>query len=144
MSVELVISISSLIMSILGIALHFVRFSKERPKLTISDMICKHRPVATTVKKTGLRISFTVHNKGDRATQLNSLELQEFEKMHDLDQAVEANKSVKEDCYFNIPSRITNDRLPCTFVLRHTHGKKKFTVISKRTSKILSGGVAVW
>lgn len=107
-------------------------------------MICKHRPAATKVKKTGLRVSFTVYNRGDRATQLNSLELQEFKKMHDLDQAVEANKIVKEDCYFNIPSRITDDRLLCTFVLCHTHGKKKFTVISKRTSKPLSGGVAVW
>lgn len=144
MSVELGLGVISLIMAFAGLILHFVKFRKERPRLSIKVVKCRHHIPSTKVKKTELRIQFYVHNRGDRATQLNSLELQEFQNTHALEHSIEANKSVKEDCYYNIPSRIVNDKLQCTFILHHTHGEKKFEVASEKTSKSLSkSGAAV-
>lgn len=138
MSVELGLSTISLIMALAGLILHFVKFRKEKPNLNIELTKCRHNPSSTKVKKTELRLQFYIHNKGDRPTQLNSLELQEHKQTHALGDAVEANKSLKQDCYFNIPSRIIDDKLQCTFILHHTHGEKKFEVTSKKTSKSLS------
>lgn len=138
MSVELGLSTISLIMALAGLSLHFVKFRKERPNLNIELIKCRHNPSSTKVKKTELRLQFYVHNRGDRATQLNSLELQEHKQACELEDAVEANKSIKKDCYFNLPKRLTDDKIKCTFILYHTHATKKFEVTSEKTSKSLS------
>lgn len=138
MSLELGLGLISLIVACAGLILHFVKFRKERPNLNIELVKCRHNPSSTKVKKTEFRLQFYVHNRGDRATQLNSLELQEHKPTHALGEAVEANKSLTQDCYFNISSRIADDKVQCIFILHHTHGEKKFEVTSKRTSKSLS------
>lgn len=142
--ISLGLSVISLIVSAIGLFLHFVKFRKERPNLIIENAKCRHHPT-TNVKTTELRIHFLVHNKGDRATHLNSLEIPDYSQSITLDHSVEANKSIKEDCYFKIPLSITDEKIKCSFVLHHTHGDKKFDATSEKTTKSLSKvGVAVW
>ena len=135
--VSLGFSIISLIISAIGLALHFVKFRKERPNLIIENTKCRHHPTAN-VKITELRIHFLIHNRGDRATHLNSLEILDYNQSIALGHSVEANKSIEEDCYFRIPLSITEEEVKCTFVLHHTHGDKKFDIASEKTAQSLS------
>jgi len=140
MSIELGLGLSiiALITSVLGLILHFIKFRKENPDLHIEDIKCEHHPPSAQVKQTQLRIRFYVHNKGDRGTQLNNLELQTYGKILPLDKEVGAHKSIQEDCYFDFPVRITDEILQCTFILHHTHNEKKFQATSRITTRNLS------
>ena len=138
MSVELSLSIFATIVSLCGLILHFVRFRREKPNLQIEVIECKHHPPSAKVKQTQLRIKFHVHNRGDRATQLNSLELETYQQTQSLQKAVEAHRSIKEDCYFKIPTNITDEILQCSFILHHTHDDKKFDTTSQKSAKSLA------
>lgn len=137
MSVELGLSVFATIISLSGLVLHFVRFRKERPNLVIENVKCQHHP-QSNVKKTAIRLAFTVHNRGDRSTQLNTLELPDYETSYKLGHPIEAHRSKTEDCYLKIPSSITYDQVHFSFVLHHTHGDKKIEASSEKTSKSLS------
>ena len=137
MSVELGLSIIAIIISLFGLILHFLRFRKERPKLVIEKIICHHHP-KPDVKKTELRIFFTVHNRGDRTTQLNNLELPAYEISYGLDQQLEAHRSISENFHFTIPLLLTIEELQCLFILHHTHGDENIEVSSIKVSYSLS------
>lgn len=137
MSVGLGLSILATVISLSSLTLHFVRFRREKPDLQIEVMKCRHHALSAKVKQTQLRIEFYVHNKGDRATQLNRLELETFGQTNYLQNAVDAHRSIKEDCNFDIPVNITDEILQCTFVLHHTHGDKKFDITSQKSAKSL-------
>jgi hypothetical protein len=139
MSVELGLGLSvfSTIASVAGLVLHYVRFRKERPRLSFEVMSCNHYTPSTNIKKTELRVQFRVHNTGDRATQLNDLELREYQLMHSLDNVVEAHRSTIVDGYYNIPKRIDDNEIECDFTLYHTHGEENFKVTSERVSHSL-------
>ena len=138
MSIELGLSIFAIIISLSGLILYFVKFRREKPDLHVEVTKCRHHPSSAKVRQTQLRLEFYVHNRGDRATQLNSLELQTYKQTQSLQESVEAHKSIKEDCLYTLPLRLTDDLLQCTFVLHHTHGEKNFEVTSQKSSKSLS------
>jgi len=137
MSVELSLSIFATIVSLCGLILHFIRFRREKPNLHIEVTRFKHHFASAKVKKTELKIEFYVHNKGDRATQLNKLELQTYNQTQVLKDAVDAHKSIRQNCYFVVPSRIEKQKLQCSFVLYHTHGEKRFEATSEETPQSL-------
>ena len=137
MSVELALSAIAIIISLCVLILHFLSFRKQRPKLVIENITCRHHPLSES-KKTELRISFTVNNVGDRATQLNSLELSTYEISYILDQELDAHKSIFENYHFTIPLILTNEEIKCIFILHHTHGVITIEIPSMKVPYSLS------
>ncbi|MCW4016926.1 MAG: hypothetical protein NWF06_11190 [Candidatus Bathyarchaeota archaeon] len=137
MSIELALSTIAIIISLCGLILHFLKFRKERPNLVIKKITCRHHPKSDD-KNTELRIDFTVHNRGDRGTQINSLELPAYEMLYILDHQLDAHKSIHENHHFTIPLSLTNKELQCLFMLHHTHGDKTIEVCSIKVPYSLS------
>lgn len=139
----LVLGVIGTTTGVLALILHFLRFRRERPDLKVDVIDCRHR--ASAQVSTNLNIKYTVHNKGDRGTQLYRIEASATDfkgKKHhvskELSQHINASDSLTlSDSLFFKPHFQYREIMNCSFKLHHTHGKFQFKCESKESTKPL-------
>jgi hypothetical protein len=147
---ELEIAIIGIIVMIVLAAWGFFR---EKPKLKVDVLSCKHG-IRRDREATLVRIEFKVHNKGNKPTTLTKLQISfkdykgnQHEATEDLKTDVDAGKSTQDPIeiwYTFSPPFEYAETFPCDFTLYHTHNKKSFKAESRESKTSLDRfGVAV-
>jgi len=159
MSAELILGVIGTILGIVGtgtgiysLYLARKRMEKEKPDLHIEILDCRHK-IATNNKTTNLYIKYTLHNKGDRGTQLSKMRVSATGvngKLH------HASKDLSKEEYLNAHDSITvshylhfepfqyNTSMKCKFQLYHTHGVFPFEYESTESSTAIEETWAVF
>ena len=133
---------------VLALILHFLKFRRERPHLKIDVLNCEHK-VDEDGNSTMLHIKYTLHNIGDRGTQLNKIEAfaTDFngEKHHASENIkvsrsrLDAHHSLTLFHYFRFtPHFQYKEKMECNFKLHHTHGVFEFQCESEESERPIS------
>jgi hypothetical protein len=141
--------ISSIALAISVISLYFTwrKTRKEQPIISHEVFSCKHR-VADNNKYTNLEIVYRLHNRGDRGTRLNSIEVvavdfngEEHASTNELSVELDENSStdkIRNFFYFAPPFPYL-PKMHCKFIISHTHEKYSFKHDSEESEEELVG-----
>jgi len=131
--IAIIISLTSLLISIY---FGWYRIRKERPLLKHEVSKCRHK-VTRGGETTDLELLFKLHNRGDRGTQLNRIEVyatdyfgEEHQSSDDLMgvdylEAASSTKKIKASFRFS-PHFQYKEKMPCRFIVYHTTGEYSF------------------
>lgn len=135
-----------LIIAIIGAIILVLRFTREKPRLNVEVLSCKHR-VRSDHKTTNLKLQFRIHNSGDKGTTLTKLAVSLYDwngnphtATENLKIDVDGRKSTDtlEVLYTFSPTFQYGEWLSCTFTLHHTEGSLVFKANSQESSEDLS------
>jgi hypothetical protein len=145
-AVNLVLGIIGTITGIIGLFIHFWRFRRENPRIEVKALGCEHS-IESERSQISFWATFQMKNLGDRGTSINDVDLVfvSDNKEHLLKKILFRPMEYSQRRWIDPHETIdlgadylgkyegeVKEKINCTFLIYHTHGRKKIRALSQR------------